>query len=398
MVDSTLMASPVTRTAILWLEPDQLNLLQRIVADAGLRVVGVGSPVLGRAAELAAAFDAHALPLDDLRQALTSVEGDLFLLASIGDFGRTRHAASASGTTAHTGIDDCLVLDQRRNRGTLIVSFEPLPASILDLAMPAPSGGVGLPVGSSDAEQAGVVLGQQSSSPVLPVTSAVAHWAAFIPLFRLGPSMRAAADVIAHLGPLHTVAAEFVSGAGEGPVGSRVFDAVEAITSLLGEPDSVDASYVWPGRGKVVHPVPDDSLRGLQGAIAASMRYADGRAATLLAADSHVGSGRWSRTLTMIGDGGRLRVHDRGFEFVSADGKIVDRSAELLQAHTNDESAAASLFAHQLNALLDPHTAGRQDQPIDYARVLSVAGAALLSARTAEPESPGTILRMARTT
>ena len=34
--------------------------------------------------------------------------------------------------------------------------------------------------------------------------------------------------------------------------------------------------------------------------------------------------------------------------------------------------------------------------PTDYARVLSVTGAALLSARTGEGESPSTIARMAR--
>ena len=69
-------------------------------------------------------------------------------------------------------------------------------------------------------------------------------------------------------GEPHTVAVECFSGVGEGGLGARLLDGAELATHLLGEPDSVEASYVWPGRGRVVHPMPGDSLYGLRGAMA----------------------------------------------------------------------------------------------------------------------------------
>lgn len=382
-----------------------------MVRAADVRVVGVGSPALGRSAELAAAFGPEAQPLDDLRRALSSAEADVFVLAATGEFaageGRPHghahpgsdaamEARSAAATLAPddsalaTASDEAVAITARRARGTLVISFDPMPSSVLDLEtiIPAAAGG------ATVAEQAGVVLGQGApAATALHTAPARGEWSIFLPLFRLGPAMRAAQDVLAHAGSIHTIAAEFSAGRGEGTVGARLFDVMDAITSLLGEPDSVDAAYVWPGRGRVVHPVPTDSLAGLRGAMSANVRFSDGRAASFLVADGSVGAGRWSRSLTIIGDGGRLSIRDDRFEFFSADGKSVDRSAGFGPSGLADGAAA---FAEQFVDLLDPHAAGRPRQPVNHGRVLSAAGAALLSARTGEPESPGTILRMAR--
>jgi hypothetical protein len=206
--------------------------------------------------------------------------------------------------------------------------------------------------------------------------------------------MRAAGDVLGQVGTVHTMAVEFCCGTGEGTLGARLFDAIELATNVLGEPDVVDAVYVWPGRGRVVHPTPGDSLHGLCGAMTINLRFSDGRGASVVCADGSVGAGRWSRRATMIGERGRLCVGDTGFEFVGADGATIDRSEGVIKRGWMAE--AADVFAEAITRVVDPHADGR-DRPTDWARVLSVAGAALLSARTGEPESPATIMRMART-
>jgi hypothetical protein len=62
---------------------------------------------------------------------------------------------------------------------------------------------------------------------------------------------------------------------------------------------------------------------------------------------------------------------------------------------SESQSLAGAVLADQLRRLLE--MAPPVVPPTDYARILSVTGAILLSARTGEVESPETILRMART-
>lgn len=365
-------------TAILWLVPEQLALVRAIVDRARLKVAGVGSPAIGRAAELAAAF--NAAPLDDLRQALTSAEGQVVLLASLGEF--------ASGPRAG---EDAHVLAERHARpgNGGVISLLPLPASVLDLESP----GEGVP--GAEAAGPGVVLGPGAGDDRAAGLES-AELASFVPLMRTSPAMRAAADVLGHLGPVHTMSVEVAAGAAEGDLGARMFDALDLITSLMGEPDAVDATYVWPGRERIVHPVAGDTLRALSGAMTANLRFPDGRGASVMAADASVGAARWARRATILGSGGRITITDAGFEFAPvarAEGSAVDRWTGGLEV--DDAAGPAPIFAEQISRLLDPHAAA--DAPVNTLRVLSVAGAALLSARTGEPESPGTIVRMART-
>lgn len=380
------------RSAAVWLDPDQLGLVADITRSLGLRVVAAGTPSLGRSAELAADLGSHGIRpvvLDDLRQALAGAEADLFILASTDGFSRGRALTGGEPPTGF-GADDAAVLVARLSRGGQVVSFDPLPASILDRSTHPADGGM------TEAERAGVVIGQQSALPASPSGAADTRgspWAAFVPLFRTGPSMQGAAEVLALAGEPHTVAVECFSGMGEGGLGARLLDGAELATHLLGEPDSVEASYVWPGRGRVVHPLPGDSLFGLRGAMTVDLRFGDGRAASLVCADASVGAGRWSRRVTIISERGRVRIGDAGFEFVSADGRTIDRS--MGWADETEGVKAAAVFAGAIRRLIDPHAGGVRDLPVDWARTLSVTGAALLSARTGEPESPQTIRRMA---
>lgn len=373
-----------------------------VVQAAGLTVVGVGCPQLGRARELAELFASASsptgvAPMDDLRTAVTTSDADVLLLASPGEFGAGDHGGThavpgagpaGAGAAAGVGLDDWAVIEDRRARGGAVFTLEPMPASLLHLRSPTLGSGVA-PLPSP-----GLVLGP-GHEPQPPLDG---EWATFVPAFSRSASMRAAADVLDHMGPIHSAAAEFLAGPGEGSLGARLYDAIEALTTLLGEPESVDAMYIWPGRGRIVHPVVGESVRNLAGAMTANLRFADGRGASVLVGDASVGCAAWSRRLTLISDSGRLVVTDAGLDLVPV---RADRSATPRPdarddsvpkvAHAGPAAAVADQLVRAMDRAVPP------SPPTNAARVLAVTGAALLSARTGEAESPETILRMART-
>ena len=399
---------------IVWADPVQAGWLRAAAERAEVSIIGAGSPEPGRGPELIAALggDRDAVPLfDDLRGLLTSASADLILIAAPGDFaGGQRQGAMDR--------EDAATLATCRARGVPVATLEPMPCSALQLnvhveaAVGAAAGGdagaemVGAPMG------AGVVLGQ--GAPVRAdedreVTTRTRHaidagggWARTIPLMRHSRAMREAADVLEQFGHIRTVVIESWCGPGQGSLGSRVFDAIESVVSILGVPEQVHASYVWPVRGRGLHAAAGETLRGLSGDMTANLRFADGRTASLALSDR---ASRWSRTVTLIGDGGRLRITDDGpaglgtgtggFSWLSADGATADASRTPRKKRGTDErpdEALVDAVADQLSRLLDPRTP--TPSPTDSAGVLAAAGAALLSARTGEAESPETILRM----
>lgn len=361
--------------AAVWLDLDQASLVRAVCERAGLSIVAAGSPQVGRSAEVAGLLgrggsgvgSGGVAPIDDLRAALASVESGVVLIASPGEF------AGASGNGGGEA-DDRGVLADCRARGVRIVTMEPMPASLLQIDPPALGGGSG---GGGGMAQDGDPMGG-------------AEWAMFCPLLRLSRAVREAADVIAQLGPLRTVAVAAWSGVGEGSLGARLYDAVDTVSWLLGEPESVASAFAVHARGASVHALPGQTLRALNGDLTASLRFSDGRVAGILASTR---AGRWGRTLTLIGEGGRLRINDEGFEWIGPDGTTID-AARVPGVGLDDPAGHAAIaIADQLVRALDPRVP--VPAPTDAVRVLATAGAALLSARTGEAESPATMLRMA---
>ncbi|GIK18867.1 MAG: hypothetical protein DYG93_01730 [Leptolyngbya sp. PLA2] len=330
---------------VAWLEEHQASLVGRVVEAAGLRLVGAGSPGRGRAGAAAAALGVGAL--DDLRAALAEADCDLVLLASPGEFG----ASSA----------DLAPLVAARSRGVRIASLEPIPATAIELAGGGWTGGNPRPI---DAVR-------------------------FCPLARSSRSFRDAAEVLQMFGPVRTLAVETCCTPAEGSLGARLFAAMELVHWLMGEPETIDAAFAGPAQGPGVHALPGETLRDLHGDLTANLRYADGRAACVLASDQ---SGRWSRTATLLGPNGRLRVFEDGFEWVSRAGEKVDQARRTKKRGSEPTPHAVEAIAESLSRLIDP-SAG-DDAPLDHESLLCMSQAALLSARTANGESPATIRRM----
>ncbi|HZW09767.1 MAG TPA: hypothetical protein VFF69_07680 [Phycisphaerales bacterium] len=343
------MDAPGGRRAIVWVAEDRVEFLRAVARAADLRVVGAGSPVKGKSGSIAAALGCGSV--DDLRSALTEGECELVLVGSPGDFG----AASAPS--------DAAAVLAARQRGVRVVTLDPLPASALELAGGWSSVGLG-GVRAVDA-------------------------ARLVPLARCGRSFRDAREVREMFGPARTLLVEVCCRPDEGSLGACLFSALDVLVWLMGDPESVDAAYATARRGPLVA-LPGESLRDAHGDITANCRFADGRAAAILASDQ---SGRWSRNLTMLGDAGRLRIYDDGFEWVSAAGERVDASRQTKRRGETPELArSVEAAADAVTRLLDP--AVPEEGPIDHAAVLAACQAVLLSTRTGSSESPATIRRM----
>lgn len=389
---------------LVWLDPEQAPLVRAVAERANLRIVAVGSPARGRSRELAEALGGQ--PLDDLRAALsTTTNAAAAWLAAPGDFG------------AGSIPSDLEAIRAFRSRGSRVATSEPIPASALERAAGA-WGATG--IGGGAVGGAG--------------TGAGGELLRFVPRTRLSRPVLEAAEVLDAFGPVRTVAFEAWSGRGEGSLGARLLDAMDVIAWLLGEPETIDASYIWPGKGVrdpdstiaagdggsggdgggapgiaagaggTLHKLPGESLRGLRGDITCNCRFADGRGAAIVLSDC---AGRWNRSIALLGPGGRIRIYDDGFEWVAPDGRRIDASRGLggppLPPGSDERTAAtadgalpgrsAAVFADALHRYFTGREAS--PAPIDEPRALAMAGAALLSARTGEAESPSTITRMA---
>lgn len=319
---------------------------------AGVAIGAAGSPIRGHSN--AVATELQTKPLDDLRAMLASAEADLVLIGDPGGF----------GTGANQ--DDAGAVQAARARAVKVATMEPIPGAALDL----------------------VSGGWQSSSGGLSAADAIR----FCPLARLAGPFREATEVLQNFGHIRTVAVEAWCSPRDGSLGARLYSGLELILGLLGEPESVDAAYVFPGHGQGVHALPGESLRGLHGDLTANLRFADGRAASLVASDQ---GGRWNRTATLVGPTGRLRIFDDGFEWIGPDGAKLDQSRPAARKRGSEPEVphAVAAIAESLTRMLDP---GVPDPgPADHASILAAGQAALLSARTGQAESPATIKRMA---
>ncbi|MEO1584987.1 MAG: hypothetical protein AAFR96_10515 [Planctomycetota bacterium] len=324
------------KSAAAWVRADQAALLTRVLDRSCLRLVTAGGEG-GR--EVARLRDAK--PSDDLRAMLASTDAGV---AIIGD---------PAGFADGTNTKDFRTIVEAAQRGLTIISLEPIPPLSLHLSDPA----------------------WRDASDV------ARERIAFSPLARRGAAFRRAQDVLDSFGPIEAVSIVSLGRLSEGSLGSRLTGACDLLLALLGEPISVDAAHT-PGPDD---PATPETLRGLHGHLAATFRFDEGHAASLFASDR---AAAWSRTITLLGPGGRIVADDRRVEWYDAAGLHVETMNAGIEA---DADLAAAVIADDISAMLGdaPRTA-----PVDLAGVLSAAHAALLSARTGHAEMPSALRRI----
>ncbi|MBX3377271.1 MAG: hypothetical protein KF678_09760 [Phycisphaeraceae bacterium] len=336
------------RRAAVWMAPDQVELVKEVAAAAGLSIAHAGS--WGRGLSTSVAEELGAAPIRDVRSALASAEVDLFWIASAGAFG------------AGNAVEDGNAVSDAHARNVKIASIEPIPAAALDLL-----GGGWL---------------EGTVKPVDVVR--------LVPRMSEAKWVRNAADVLESFGSIRTAVIQSWGAPAHGSLGAHLFSALDLALSLMGEPETIDAACAVLSAGKTVRAMPGETLRDLHGDITASLRYADGRAAGVMVSDQ---AGRWGRSITLLGDKGRLRIHDDGLEWIGPDGALVDESKpKRTKKGELNVSPAAAAMAESLARLLEP---GVQDmKPGRQVETLTLCQTALLSARTGQGESPSTIRRM----
>lgn len=382
---------PEHRTpTIAWLRPDQLDLLRQLAIAADLRVIAAGSPDPKESSTVARVLEAQ--PLTDLRSALATAPSGLVLVADPGPF-----ATGRTGTTSSTALvgakndarSDAEELDSARDRGVKVASLVPLPTSLETMA------------------QVGATLG--GSRP-----GALGAWCELLPLARLAPRFTELVELVEHFGPVRSVSVTVTGDRACGGLGPRLIDALDLCAALMGEPELVFAAHATavgvvgdrlvPTQGQT--PVPQ-TLSELEGELAMTLSYDQGRAASVLCSDQ---AGRFGLQVTAIGPRGRVTLCDDTLLWLDPLGRTADdpthHQPTPTPAPTPQALPASAPFAGVTPEAFFVALAGQQLKQylaggvgsvarVDYVRLLATTQAALLSARTGQPQSPATMTRLA---
>ncbi len=313
--------------------------MREVTAQAGLTVRVAGTPEKGR--QVAVLWGDDVTDTDDLRASIAgATDIELVLIADPADFGEdSADAAAVEGFI---------------RRGGRVMTLEPLPSTV-------------------HAFSAGWGVNMEGASLSASI--------GFAGSARTTPAIRDALETLAQFGAVTAFAVNCSAGSEAGSLGARLLSAMELVYLIAGEPESMSASLAHP---REVRTNVGDRLHHLRGTMTANIRFSDARAATLLVSAS---SEPWHRGMTILGEGGRMRVWDDGFVWTAPDGSVVD------EHRLDTRSAVRPAARHIAAAILE--TLNAPPPRVFMTTILAMAETALLSARTGSPESPDTLLRVA---
>lgn len=325
--------------AIVWVEPERAAFAGRVAAAAGLAVVGAGGP--GRAGA-SSAQRLEAEPVPDLRSALSDSSAGVVLVFDAGDFGTAESAGDAEAVLAAA------------SRGAHVIAMDPVPASVFELS----SGG----------------------------WLKTRHGRRAIDAVRFGPGagdhrvLASLGEVLSSFGEVRVASARALGQREHAGLGSAVVSGLSLLRRVLGPVEKIDAAVIGRNAGERSGAV-DDRLRSLHGHATAMARAEHGAVGRLFASDA---ADRWERALELIGPNGRLVVSEGGFEWTDPSGAVVDSGT----VPAGGEPAEAALSGAIRGHVDQPEPRGEE-----FVDALLLAQAALLSARTREPESPAAMAR-----
>ncbi len=336
-----------TTTAMIWANPEQVEMLKGVLSRGGIEVIGAGCPVSAQTGAVAQGFGCGVQ--DDIRHMLSSENPDLVLLAAPGGFG-------------HRDIEgDLGALQQAHSRDVMVATLEPIPG------------------------EATVISGTSWSDALQ--TGAFGEFVRMVPLVRRTRLIEELMSSLETFGAIRSLSMSIAAPAVYGSLGARVFEAMDLVRTLIGVPEVIDASY--QGGTTVVsglHQLPGQSLTGLHGIMAAHMRMADGRGVMVQASDQ---VGRSGLMMSIFGCEGEIRLGEGGFRRFDITGVEID-------SYNTDAKDAIDPSSVRLTEQLVQLCSGVEVAvaPVDHASVLAMGHTALLSARTGQGETPETIRRL----
>lgn len=340
-----------------WLDPAQAAWVRAAAAAADLTIVGAGSWAKGQSASVAAAL--HTSTMDDLRAMVASSETDAVFIADAGDFG--------------SRPEDLRAIAAARQRGIRLGSLDPIPQSVFDLTH--------LWRSESDLEDED---GQRlAASQLVGIEQVIRP----IGLASRSPVLADASEALAAFGTVRTAVLTVHGLMGQFSLASRLVGAFDLLSSVMpgaDYPSWIDAARANRGHVQNRPATPPESLRGIDGDLCALVRLSDGRSATIHVSD-------WAASvgfdLRLYSPQGAFQIDPSGYCWTAPDGSNRARVK-------NDAIDPAFGLGAQLRAWLT--TTQPDSGPMVLERALTAAHTALLSAHTGHPESPSTLLEMAR--
>lgn len=307
------------REMLIWTDGARLAVVREVVAQmADVSVLAVGGPGRGAVSDLAEALGVPGL--DDPRQMLVDHPASVLLLGcSTGVRAEDVERAAASGT-------DVLWLD--------------------------PPAGV---------EREVLRQGEGEWGRV-----------ACVPAWRMCPAWRSASEPQQVLGGVHSMSLTGMSPAGGPSLYGLLYDAMDLVVHLLGEPDGLEAALT----GALVGP-PEEN-EGLTGHLTVHLRFGERASVTLHLSDRAMG---WSRRLVVLGEGGRLIMDDGTYELIDAEGGVLDE-----EGAAEERLGVAGLIARQWGWMAHQVM---MPEAVNGEVIGACCSAVLLSCRTGGSESPG---------
>ncbi len=307
---------------LVWTVPEHRNLVADAMATSDAMVVAMGSDSPAGASACSRGLDAQ--PISDIRQAIQLDDADIMWI-----------------TTAVPIESPLRALMECRPRRYLL--SEPPAGAVADL------------------------LAETTPVPQASLT----------PLMRLSPGYLMAQDALNEFGEITSVHLAFRCGAGEGGLAGRLFDAMDLVDCLCGQPEAIFATLRSPLPGV---PEPLDQLHGHLGA---SLRLADQRCITLSLSNL---AGTWFRGVTIIGEGGTLRISDGSMQWLGPDGRQIDAT------EAKKPISPGALVGHQIRRICEHRDV--LDAPSNDAQLLVLCETARLSCLTGQVECPNSLRNM----
>jgi hypothetical protein len=169
----------------------------------------------------------------------------------------------------------------------------------------------------------------------------------------------------------------FRGGLGHGTLTARLFDAMDVVLDLCGPIEAVNAALSGP-----LQNVPDE-LPDLRGHMTINIRFKPNRCACAALSDS---AGGWFRGITVLGDGGCMRISETGFEWIGPDGTMID------QLHEPPQRTPGGQIGLQIRRVLDGKD--HSQSPPDCLTLVTLCEAARLSCLTGQDETPAKLKEM----